>query len=189
MKPAGVIIIFLTLTFFWFSASGLAPKPVKVLIYSKTSGFRHKNIPLGIKAIRELGKEIGFSVDTTEKPEDFNSRNLKQYKAVIFLSPTGNDILNSEQRTAFQKYIRSGGGFAGIHAATDCLFDWEWYSKMVGGYFKNHPKIQEAHLHIKDDDHSSTRALPKEWVHTDEWYNFKNLNSEVKFLITVDEKT
>jgi type 1 glutamine amidotransferase len=88
-----------------------------------------------------------------------------------------------------QNYIHHGGGFVGIHAATDCLYDWEWYGKLVGAYFMKHPKIQEASLHVIDGSHISTKGLPATWQHTDEWYNFKTISPDIKVLITVDEKS
>ena len=74
------------------------------------------------------------------------------------------------------QYIQSGGGFVGIHGASDTEHDWEWYGKLVGGYFKNHPDVQEAVLKVVDKNHPSTEMLPDEWIRTDEWYNFVNLN-------------
>ena len=90
----------------------------KVLVFSKTAGFRHGSIPAGKLALIQLGKENGFTVDTTENAEVFNENNLKQYSAVVFLSATG-DVLNHYQQAAFERYIQAGGGYMGIHAATD----------------------------------------------------------------------
>lgn len=159
----------------------------KVLVFSKTTGYRHKSIPSGIHAIQKLGKENNFSVDTTEDAGKFTFKNLKQYKALIFLSPTGDDLFDDNQKKALQQYIRNGGGFVGIHAATDCLFNWEWYGKLVGAYFLNHPKIQKATLEIVDHNHPSTRGLPSLWVHTDEWYNFKDISKDIRRLVMLDE--
>ena len=164
-------------------------KPAKILIFSKTTGYRHKSINAGIQAIRKMGGELGFSVDTTEDGASFTSRNLKKYRAIVFLSPTGNNILNEKQRKAFKHYIEKGGGFAGIHAATDCLFDWPWYGKLAGAYFDNHPSIQEAELLVTEREHPSTRHLPLSWKRTDEWYNFKNISRDIKVLLTINEKS
>jgi len=161
----------------------------KVLIFSLTKGYHHASIADGITAITQWGHEIEFDTDTTTDPAKFTDDNLKKYKALIFLSPTGNGFFNDEQKAALQKYIHNGGGFVGIHAATDCLYDWEWYGKLVGAYFTKHPKIQQATLHVLDNKHMSTKGLPATWVHTDEWYNFKNISPDIKVLITVDKKS
>src|SRR5690606_10320216 len=94
----------------------------KVLVFSKTAGFKHASIPAGLAAIQKLGQENGFKVDTTKNAELFNEDNLKQYSAVIFLNTTGN-VLDYRQEAAFERYIQAGGGFVGVHAATDTEYD------------------------------------------------------------------
>lgn len=166
--------------------NSFAMKRYKVLVFSKTAKFHHKSIPEGIKAIMKLGEENGFATDTTTNSMNFNAENLKQYSAVIFLSPTG-DVLNDEQQKAFEQYIKNGGGFVGIHAATDCEYDWTWYGNLVGAYFSSHPKQQEAVLKVTDQTHISTKHLPKEWKRKDEWYNFKWMAKDLNVLISIDE--
>lgn len=160
----------------------------KVLVFSKTAGFRHGSIPVGKLAIMKLGQENGFSVDTTENATAFNDANLKQYNAVVFLSATG-DVLDHVQQAAFERYIQSGGGYMGIHAATDCEYFWPWYGKLSGAYFKSHPKQQNAKLVVHDKSHVSTSHLPDTWERFDEWYNFKKVPDHVKVLISIDEKS
>ena len=75
----------------------------------------------------------------------------------------------------------------GIHSATDTEYDWIWYANMVGGQFASHPAIQAAKLMVVDKTHSSTQSLPEVWNRTDEWYNFKRLNKDVKVLLKIDE--
>ncbi len=164
-------------------------RPDRVLIFCLTKGYHHASIADGIVAIKKLGAENNFEADTTTNPEKFNDGNLKRYKALIFLSPTGTALFNDSEKAALQKYIHNGGGFVGIHAATDCLYDWEWYGKLIGAYFLKHPKQQQAVMHVLDQNHISTKMLPAEWTHFEEWYNFKNVSPDIKVLITVDEKT
>jgi type 1 glutamine amidotransferase len=160
----------------------------KVLIFSKTAGFHHNSIAVGIPAIIKLGQENNFDVDTTTDSRKFTFDNLKQYAAVIFLSTTG-DVLNNTQQVEFEKYIQAGGGFVGVHAATDTEYDWPWYGNLVGAYFKNHPAQQNATLHIVDPNFIATKGLPKEWKRFDEWYNFKWIAPGLHVLITIDEKS
>ena len=184
------ILSFSTLLFFLFFTScqnKRSGKP-RILVFSKTAGYEHASIPTGIAALQKLGQQNGFEVDTTTNPGYFQEDSLKKYAAVVFLSTTGN-VLNQYQEVAFERYIQSGGGFVGVHAATDTEYDWGWYGRLVGGYFDSHPQIQEAVLHIVDATHPSTKELPKDWKRADEWYNFKKLNKDVKVLITIDEKS
>ncbi|MEI8075743.1 MAG: ThuA domain-containing protein [Bacteroidota bacterium] len=163
-------------------------KNIKILVFSRTLGFHHASIPTGIAAIQKIGKDNNMDVDTTTDANFFNAKQLEKYAAVVFLSTTGN-VLNDEQQTAFENYIKKGGGFVGIHAATDTEYDWAWYNQLVGAYFKSHPKQQEAVLHIIDPTHISTMHLPKEWKRFDEWYNFKSIQPNLHVLITIDEKS
>ncbi|WP_117881258.1 ThuA domain-containing protein [Aureibaculum luteum] len=157
-----------------------------LLIFSKTEGYRHKSIETGIVAIKKLAKENDFNVTATEDATYFNADTLKNYKAVLFLSTTGN-ILNEEQQDSFKKFIQSGGGFVGIHAATDTEFDWPWYGKLVGAYFASHPKQQQATVTIIDYKHMATKMLPKKWSLFDEWYNFKDISEDIDVLANLDE--
>ncbi len=172
------------LSLFVLTASG----QTKILVFSKTAGFRHSSIVPGKPAIMKLGKENGFVVDTTEDASKFTDAVLKEYNAVVFLNTTG-DVLNIIQQAAFERYIQSGGGFMGIHAATDCEYNWPWYGKLVGAYFKGHPKNQKAKLNVINKSHPSTSHLPDVWERVDEWYNFKKAPSkeEVNVLVTIDE--
>lgn len=162
----------------------------KILIFSKTMGYKHKSIPTGIDTIKKLGSENNFSVDTTTNGDLFTDENLKKYSAIVFLSTTGN-VLDYQQEAAFERYIQSGGGFVGIHAATDTEYDWGWYGKLVGGYFQSHPSgTPESNFVIKDKNFGATNFFTDSiWTRTDELYNFDKFNTDVNVLVTVDEST
>ncbi|MEJ3750838.1 ThuA domain-containing protein [Actinomycetes bacterium KLBMP 9797] len=160
-----------------------------VLIFSKTAGFRHDSIPAGITAIQQLGAQNNFTVETTEDAAQFTAANLARFQAVVWLSTTG-DVLNASQQAAFEAYVRSGGGYVGIHAASDTEYDWPWYGNLVGAYFASHPANQNATVRIEDTSHPSTAGLPTAWSRFDEWYNYRtNPRSQVHVLATLDEST
>jgi len=183
-----ILAIPLVVLSFSFSRPDQKKKP-KVLIYSKTNGYHHASIPNGIKAIEQLGAANGFSVDATTDSLQFTDKNLKQYAAVIFLSTTAN-VLDATEQGAFERYIRSGKGFVGVHAAADTEYDWPWYNQLVGAYFKSHPAQQTAKLEIKDNSFIATKHLPATWERKDEWYNFRDtMWDKVHILITIDEKS
>lgn len=182
----------LSLSFF-FVLIGCGPKSrpgdPKVLVFSKTAGFRHGSIEAGQEALRTMGEEKGFEVEVSEDADIFTDENLKQYAAVVFLNTTG-DILNTDQEIAFERYIQAGGGFVGIHAAADTEYDWKWYGNLNGAYFKSHPHIQEAELKIHTDPNFPLLdTFPDPWVRTDEWYNFRKVPEHVNVLISIDEST
>ncbi len=162
-----------------------------VLVFSKTKGFRHGSISAGKRAIVKLGKKHNFAAEISEDAAVFTKENLKKYKVVIFLNTTG-DILNEEQQAAFTQYIQSGGGFVGIHAATDTEYDWPWYNQLIGAYFDGHPSdpnVREAEVQRIDKRHISTHHLPEIWKRTDEWYNYRSINPDIHVLLNLDEST
>jgi type 1 glutamine amidotransferase len=166
-----------------------AAAPYQVLVFSKTAGFRHDSIPAGIQAIRDLGAANGFTVTATEDSNVFTTSQLAAYKAVVFLSTTG-DILNDSQQAAFESYINGGGGYVGVHAAADTEYGWPYYGQLVGAWFNSHPAIQQVTARVEDRSHPSTAHLGTTWVRTDELYNYStNPRPNVHVLINLDEST
>ncbi|WP_346015976.1 ThuA domain-containing protein [Couchioplanes caeruleus] len=164
------------------------------LVFSKTAAFRHDSIPAAVAAIRQLGAQYRFRVDATEDAAAFTDANLARYDVVIWLSTTG-DVLNDEQQAAFERYIRAGGGYAGIHAASDTEYDWPWYGGLVGAYFRDHPgavndQFQVATVKVLTRGTAATWPLPRRWQREEEWYNFRtNPRGTVRVLAEVDEST
>jgi cytochrome c len=160
-----------------------------ILIFSKTAGYRHESIPAGIAAIKSLGAQHRVEVDATEAASTFTDAGLEKYRVVVFLNTTG-AVLDADQHAAFERFIRHGGGFVGIHSATDTEYQWPWYGKLVGAYFLKHPPIQPATLKVVDAAHVSTRHLPAQWTRTDEWYNFRDQPAaDITVLLRIDENS
>ncbi|HUP14322.1 MAG TPA: ThuA domain-containing protein, partial [Niastella sp.] len=162
--------------------------PMRILVFTRTKGFYHQSIPAGKEAIMKLAKENNFLVDTTTDANYFVEDSLKHYAAVVFLSTTMN-VLNGDQQVAFERYIQAGGGFMGIHAAADTEYDWPWYNKLVGAWFLSHPAQQKAVVMVTDRSNPATSFLPERWERFDEWYNYKNINPDIKVLASLDEST
>jgi type 1 glutamine amidotransferase len=161
----------------------------RVLVFSKTAGFRHDSIPEGVAAVRALGERGGFTVDATEDAGAFTPANLRRYDAVVFLSTTG-DVLNATQQSAFEGYIRRGGGYVGVHAAADTEYDWAFYGGLAGAYFQSHPAIQPAEVEVEDRAHPATSGLARTWNRTDEWYNYRsNPRERAHVLASLDESS
>ena len=177
-------LIICSLLFLFISSCNQDEK--HILVFSKTAEFRHNSIEAGKTALRNMAFENNIKIDITEDAAIFSEEFLKQYSAVIFLNTTG-DVLDYAQQADFERYIQAGGGYVGIHAATDTEYDWKWYNNLAGAYFNGHPKIQEAKLNILDKNHPSTKGINDPWIKKEEWYNFKKFNSDVKVLIEIDE--
>ncbi len=163
------------------------PNP-RVLVFSKTTGFRHDNIPSAIEAIKKMGEEHHFPVDATEDASVFTDENLKKYDLVCFASTTG-DILDENQQKALERFVDGGKGWMGIHSASDTEYDWPWYAELVGAYFKSHPPGgQHVLVNIENRGNPSTNSLPRFWVRPDEWYDWRvNPRGKVTVLASIDE--
>jgi type 1 glutamine amidotransferase len=104
-------------------------KPRKVLIWSRlpSTGFQHSSIPLAAKMIEEMGKKTGAWTSTTSwDVADITAENLKQYDAIFLSNTTGrflddpnDEAVTETRRKAFQEFLMSGKGVAGIHATGD----------------------------------------------------------------------
>jgi type 1 glutamine amidotransferase len=164
--------------------------PNRLLVFSKTGAFRHASIPAAKSALARLAADHHVIADFTEDASAFTDANLRRFRAVIFLLTTG-AILDAAQQAAFERYIRAGGGYAGIHSASDTEYDWGWYGGLVGAYFDRvhgHSAVVQATIRVVDRSHPSTVDLPAIWIRTDEWYNFAtNPRGRVDVLMTLDE--
>lgn len=166
----------------------VVPHP-RVLVFSKTTGFRHDCIPVATEEIKSLGKEYGFTVDATEDSAWFTTEKLRNYDVVMFLCTTGT-ILNDSQKSAFLNFLEAGGGYVGVHSAADTEYEWPAYKEIVGAYFMSHPAIQKALVKIEDKAHPTTAYAPTNWWRTDEWYDYKDSpRSRVRVLASLDEST
>jgi type 1 glutamine amidotransferase len=169
----------------------LAGAEDKVLVYTRNytpdgKGYVHANIATSVAALKEIGRENGFSVDSTDDPAVFNRANLKQYKAIVFSNSNNEAFTSEEQRDALRKFVQGGGGVMGIHSATGSERKWPYWWSMMGGRFIRHPKLQKFTITVKDSTHPATKGLPATFEWEDECYLFADANSTVKVLLTAD---
>ena len=126
------------------------PAPVgkkhEVLVFTRTAGFRHGSIPVGVETMKRLGNKTGlFSVTHSEDPAVFEADSLKKYDAVFMLNTTGDAFgtgdaaVEERLKTNFMEFVKSGKGIVGIHSATDTYKEWKEYGDMMGGAFVSHP--------------------------------------------------
>ncbi len=187
MKKFVSAVLFTALVLAVILINSRRPTP-RILIFSKTTGYHHSAIAAGQTALLKLASEKGFEADTTTDNRLFRDEVLSSYHAIIFLNTTL-DVLDEFEQIAMQRFIEAGGGYVGIHAASDTEYDWPWYGQLVGGYFVSHPAIQEATLHVEDADHPSTKSLPADWIRSDEWYNIRYVNDDIHVVLSIDEST
>lgn len=162
----------------------------EIIVFTRTAGFRHDSIAKAADTITPALRDRGFTVTVTEDPTVFAADRLEGVGAIVFLSTTG-DVVDDAQQQAIESYVRSGGGWAGVHSATDTEYEWPFYASLTGARFAQHPPdVHEAAVSIEDPHHLSTVGLPERWVRTDEWYDFKTSpRGCVHVLAKVDEST
>lgn len=153
------------------------PNQPAVLVFSKTTGFRHgESIDASKPIFREMGQRNNWFVYETEEGGVFNPEQLGHFKAVIFNNSTGR-VLNDEQQQALGQYVEAGGTLLGIHGSGDDSHHWPWYqTNLLGATFSHHPlnpQLQKTDIHVEAGvDSTLTHGLPSSWSHTDEWYVF-----------------
>ena len=185
MRPSIPTLLIASLSLAFCLSAAAARPPPRVLVFSKTAGFRHDSIPTAVAALQRLGAQEGMKVDHSEDPADFNEKNLKRYRAVVFASTTG-DVLDAAQQAAMESFVRAGGGYVGVHAAADTEYDWPWYGELVGAWFKGHPPGLQTTRVVFEHDGVPVGAA---WTVTDEIYNYRsNPRNAVRVTATVDER-
>ena len=173
---------------------GNQPKQgMNVLVFTKTVGFYHDSKPNAIKAFYEIAHENKWQMTFTEDSTMFSERELSKYNVIVFLLTTGNNLLNDEEKLALQNYVENGGGFVGVHSATDTEYKWPWYERLVGAHFLGHPPVHEGKLIIEKRNHPATRCFSADTLKwKDEFYSFDRNprnNSNVEVLASIDEKS
>jgi type 1 glutamine amidotransferase len=158
-----------------------------VLVFSRTTGYRHDSIPAGVAALGAVGSTAGLTVESTEDSGAFTATGLRPYAVVVFLNTSG-DVFDDAQRAAFEAYVRAGGGFVGVHCAAATEPDWPFYRWLVGASFVDHPDVGPATVRVADRTHPATAHLGPRWTRVDEWYNFDRVpRAGVRVLLRLDE--
>ncbi len=166
-------------------------EPIRILVFSKTAGFRHESISSGIKMLYDQSHKQQWIITATEDAEFFRDDLLESIDVAVFLNPSGNS-LNEEQQAAFERFIRKGRGFVGIHSSADFEYDWAWYGGLNGAHFKMHPPAQVGTVIFEDTSHPAMKPFAGKETYTtfDEWYVFReNPRKNVKVLARLDENS
>ena len=168
---------------------------VKMLVFSKTSWYRHPAIPMVNDLLAQLGQDYGFKVDVTEDSARFTPENLAKYNVALFISTT--DIgksLDESQQKAFIDWFRAGHSLIAMHAAGVHHDTWPWYSELFGTDFDSDSEYVPATVRIDPaaKDHPILLGLDSQFRLEGDWLNFKRTVRHlpgVQILLTIDEKS
>lgn len=183
-------------------------QPRKLLVFSATRGFRHSSIPIGVHAMKALGEKTGaYSAVASEDISVFEPESLRQFDAVLMLNTTGElfrptnykdlpdterkraDATDARLRKSLLDFVSDGKGLAGIHAATDCFYEWPEYGELIGGYFDGHPWHEKVTIRVNDRKHPVCRCFEDETFEiVDEIYQLRDPWSRTRqrVLLTLD---
>lgn len=182
-------MFFVILSLFVFNSS-FSQKQFDALLFTKTAGWHHQSINAGVTAMKGLAQRHSFNLQWHGDTRNFNDEFLEQFDVIIFLNTT-EDILNEEQQKAFERFIKQGKGFVGIHSASNTEYDWPWYNELVGRMFHIHPAEQTAMLDVVDSNFPGMEIFPERFMWTDEWYEFQpeKYSERLNILLSLDETT
>ena len=154
----------------------------KVLIYTRTKGFRHGSIPTAAKSLAMLGEATGaYEAVHSEDPAMFDEDKLKEFDAVFFINTTGeclddgNKENHERRKNNLLEFVKSGKGLCGTHSATDTYKKWKEFNDMMGGAFAGHPWHMDVPIRLIDKDHPLNKVFEGEgFTIKDEIYQFRN---------------
>lgn len=163
---------------------------LRILVITKTAGYRHQAIPTALKTLITIGQEAKWGVTATEDTSLVTPEFLTHFDVVVFLMTT-HTIFTDPERSAIEQFVESGKGLVTLHTGADTEYHWPWYNRTLGTRFLGHPPVQPARLIIEDHSNPATACLPEhEWRTSDEWYSFeRDPRPDVHVLISIDEST
>lgn len=166
-------------------AAPAGAEPVRVLMFTATQGFRHKE---AIEAQHALVEEIeGATEFEFEVSEDLNAltpENLARYDVLFLANATlglrrpkeetdtaSENLVSEAQREAIRSYVAGGGGLAVAHAGLDAFHRWPTYKEIIGsGTFESHPWTQPVKINIEEPDHPAVAHMGDSFWIRDEIY-------------------
>ncbi len=190
MRGRIILILFIFIKMVGCETVNQSSGKISVLVFTKTNDYYHESIPAAVEAVKNICKNNNWQFTHSEDSLYFTPDNLSRHQVIVFLNTSG-EVLGEEQQQAFESYMDQGGNFVGIHGASATSYNWDWYINMIGTQFENHPHIQEAKLIVNNShEHPAIKHLEKEWIWTDEWYNFdRPLPEDAVVLIEIDENS
>jgi len=170
------------------NVAAFGQEDLRLLVFTRTSGYYHACQPAAIKAVEEIALENGWELTVSADSTMFRAEVLDEVDVVIFAVTSGN-FFGAPQREALQDFIHQGGGVVTLHTGTAHDNNWPWFDELVGARFTAHPAVQEARLVVEDRDHPATgHMIFDEYLWTDEWYSFdRNPREHCRVLLSVDE--
>ena len=170
------VVVFATALALAYAPARAQERPGHILYFTHSAGYRHEVIPMSREILKRLGEVTPrFEVTATEDVAVFTAQNLRHYGAVMFFT-TGELPMNDAQKQALVDFVRNGGGFLGVHSATDTFYQWPEYGKLIGGYFDQHPWHQAVRVDVADRSDPLVAFLGASVAISDEIYQIRDFD-------------
>lgn len=178
---------------------------IPVMLLDGESGGTYHNWRLTTRVLKKVLDETAlFDVDIVTAPSPGASfttfrPDLAKYRAVVMNYDAPDDRWPAELKTAFEQYVRNGGGLVSVHASDNAFPGWKAFNEMIGvggwrdrneqagpfWYLRNgkltadsaagragsHGDRLPFRLSVRDANHPITKGLPAAWMHqSDELY-------------------
>src|SRR5215468_3987495 len=150
-------------------ASFAADARPRMILVTQSKGYVHEVVkrkdgqPSRVEqTFTELAQRTGlFELETIDDVTLLTPEKLKAARIIVFYT-TGDLPFTESSFHAFDQWIKDGGGFLGIHCATDTLANHAIYPKLIGGTFDGHPwnADQTITLKLNDPNHPATKEFP-----------------------------
>lgn len=186
----GVVLAFAVAGDVARAQGGAQERPARILYFTHSAGYRHEVIPVSREILKQLGETAPrFEVTTSEDVAVFTPENLRRYGALMFFT-TGELPMNDAQKRALTDFVRAGGGFLGVHSATDTFYEWGEYGKLIGGYFDQHPWHQGVRVEVADPSDPLVGFLAPSIAISDEIYQIRDFDpGSSHVLLRLDPKS
>jgi type 1 glutamine amidotransferase len=184
------------------SATQARPALPRVLMVTYSAGYQHDvvrrpaagEVSTAERVVADLGRRRsgGFEVShvsTRDDLEQLTATSVRAHRAILFFT-TGELPIVATVRQAIFQAVRDGGGFVGVHSATDTWYTIAEYRELLGGSFDGHPWHQRARLIVEDRTHPATRHLGDALEINDEIYQFRAWSrTSVHVLLRLDPRS
>jgi hypothetical protein len=205
-RCARIVAVLIVAAAVGFQPQAQAASPIQVMLLDGESGGTYHAWQLTTPVLKKELEETGlFQVEVVTAPPaggDFSSFHPEfgKYQVIVMNYDAPDDRWNDALRSAFESYLRGGGGLVVVHAADNAFPNWEAFNEMIGiggwrnrtekagpfwyyqdGKLASDPKPGSAGNHgnrvpfaitVQDANHPITKGLPRVWMHQgDELYN------------------
>jgi len=166
-------------------------QPRRLLVFTACKGFRHSAIECGAAALEIMGQKTGaYAAVVSDDVAMFRAENLRQFDAVCFNNTTGELFEDPTLRQDLLEFVKNGGGVVGIHAATDCCYQWPEFGALIGGYFDGHPWNETVTVKLDEPQHPLNAAFGgRPFEVADEIYQFREPYSRQKLRVLLSLDT